>query len=277
MRHNPIVNAILFVAAAMGLLAVTGPVVGMLGAMLGTSKVPIWLYASVFSLLMLAATWLALRRDGGLARAGLTLTRHRGREFAIGFAAGAALFSMMALWRGAMVGATWNFAGVDALPAALTGLFVALVFLLPEELLFRGYAFRRLIDAAGIWPAILISAVLFGFYHLVGRPMWGMGAFFTVAMPALGGIVFGWAAVRTRGLALPIGLHLGGNWVQASVLSFQPGADAVPAALWTSQISDVQQRLLFAPDLAPHTPFLAAMLLAALSVRMLTKRAPDAA
>jgi membrane protease YdiL (CAAX protease family) len=53
-------------------------------------------------------------------------------------------------------------------------------------------------------------------------------------MPALGGVVFGWAAVRSSGLALPIGLHLGGNRIQASVLSFQPPFGGPPQGLFTA-------------------------------------------
>ena len=42
-----------------------------------------------------------------------------------------------------------------------------------------------------------------------------MGWVFRLGMPTLGGLVFGVAMIRSGGLALPIGLHLGGNWVQA--------------------------------------------------------------
>jgi membrane protease YdiL (CAAX protease family) len=180
-------------------------------------------------------------------------------ELVTGFAIGAALFVSLALARAWSVGATWTFAGLDASTSALAGLAVALLLLLPEELVFRGYAFRRLSDALGTGPAIAISAVLFGLYHVAGSGMWGVGALFQFAMPALGGTVFGWAAVRSGGLALPIGLHLGGNWAQASVLSFAAPSGSGPRALWTAQLSDVQQQYLLAPDLAPHLPYIITM------------------
>jgi membrane protease YdiL (CAAX protease family) len=40
------------------------------------------------------------------------------------------------------------------------GLVTALLLLLPEELLFRGYAFQRPVHAVGAWPGILVSAAL---------------------------------------------------------------------------------------------------------------------
>jgi hypothetical protein len=102
--------------------------------------------------------------------------------------------------------------------------------------------------------------------------MWGMGAFFTFAMPLCGGIVFGWASIRTRG-ALPIGLHLGGNWIQASVLSFRPASDAAaPSVLWTAYLTETQHRALYAPDLVAHLPYLATLVVAALPLRFVLTR-----
>jgi hypothetical protein len=96
------------------------------------------------------------------------------------------------------------------------------------------------------------------------------------ALPgALVGLVVAWAAVRSRGLALPIGLHLGGNWVQASVLSFAPPSSAGHGALWSVRLSDVQQQQLFAPDVGPHVPFMLTMIGATLVLRaVLDRRAP---
>jgi uncharacterized protein len=259
----PAVKAATFTAVAVALLFAAGPIVGTLAGLTGRSTIPGWLYSGVVCALLLAATALALRLDrSGLSAVGLAFSPQRAREFAFGFVLSALLFTAVALVRGMTVGATWSFAGAGAIPAAAAGLAVGLILFLPEELVFRGYGFQRLIQAAGVWPAILFSAALFGFYHLAGRPMWGMGAFFTVAMPAMGGVVFGWAAVRTRGLALPIGLHLGGNWVQASLLSFDPQS----GALWSTLLTDSDRQLLYAPDVLPHVPFLLALLVAAVSV-----------
>src|SRR5205085_7038454 len=135
-----------------------------------------------------------------------------------GFVAGSALFGLVALVRASVVGATWHVTGAAGLRAALVGLPLALLLLLPEELLFRGYGFRQLRAFAGDHVALGLSAVAFGAYHLIGSGDYAMGAVWRFATPALGGIVFGIAAMRTRGLALPIGLHWGANWVEQCVL-----------------------------------------------------------
>jgi len=82
--------------------------------------------------------------------------------------------------------------------------------------------------------------------------------------------VFGYALLRTGGLAMPIGLHLGGNWIQSSVfgLGREQGSVLSAASLDAEQI-----RVLSAPDLMPHVPYLLAMVLrASLSWCVVLKR-----
>jgi len=267
-----LLKALLFIAVAVVALIATGPLVGLVAAITGTSGVPVWAYSGAFSVLLLTSTAAALVLDRtGFRSLGLVPTRERVRECVFGFMVGALLFAGLALVRGARVEVAWTFAGPNGVATACVGVIIAFLLLLPEELLFRGYAFQRLVSAVGAWPGILISAVLFGVYHVVGSGMWGIGAFFQLAMPAVGGVVFGWTAVRTKGLALPIGLHLGANWVQASVLSFQPQSAVLPATLWTARVTNLQLRSLYAPDLGTHVPFVATMLLATMAVRVLLR------
>lgn len=89
-------------------------------------------------------------------------------------------------------------------------------------------------------------------------------------MPALGGLVFGAAALRTGGLrtgglSLPLRLHLGGNWVNASLfgLGMTPGS-----ALWSAPVDLAQAAALMAPDFLPRLPYLVAVALLAVSVWM---------
>jgi hypothetical protein len=101
---------------------------------------------------------------------------------------------------------------------------------------------------------------VFGGYHLIGSQNWGMGLVLQFLTPTLGGLLFGWAAVRSGGLALPIGLHWGNNWVQAGVTGFSPVADLAPAqTLWRIPITAEDFRLLMAPDLFPRLPYFAAL------------------
>ena len=79
-----------------------------------------------------------------------------------------------------------------------------------EELAFRGYPLRRLDRRFGPWVAQFFVALVFALEHRAGGYSWTnalFGAF-------VGSLLFGMAALATRGLALPIGLHAAWNFGQ---------------------------------------------------------------
>jgi len=151
--------------------------------------------------------------------------------------------------------------------AALSALPLVGAMVCAEELLFRGVGLRYLRNACGDCTAIAMTAVAFGVYHLAGSGYWGIGAFFQFLMPCLGGVLFAWAAIRSNALSLPIGLHLGGNWVQASVAGFHVGpADGAVDAVWRIPITTSDVHVITAPDVAVRLPYLAALALAAVGI-----------
>jgi uncharacterized protein len=89
-----------------------------------------------------------------------------------------------------------------------------------EELLFRGFVFQRLISGLGVWPAQLIIAAFFLLTHCSNPGMIGSTKLVASINIFLASILFGVAFLRTRSLALPLGLHWMANWVQGSVLGF---------------------------------------------------------
>jgi uncharacterized protein len=76
-----------------------------------------------------------------------------------------------------------------------------------EELAFRAYPLRSLTYVMGAWRAQLIVAIIFALEHVAGGMTWA-GAFLG---SGVGAILFGIAALRSKGLALPIGLHAAWN------------------------------------------------------------------
>ena len=114
----------------------------------------------------------------------------------------------------------------------------------------------------------------------IGSQNWGMGLGFQFLMPTIGGLLFAWAAVRSGGLALPLGLHLGGNWIQASVAVFAPqavpGAAEATAGLWRIPVSARDVQVLMAPDVLPRLPLLLAIATAAALTAYWLRRAPHA-
>lgn len=245
-------------------------VIGMLGLSSRAGNVLAIGLTMCIALIMLSH---ALQRAAGepFSALGLSLDRARRREFLLGLALGIALFLGVAGAQSAMVRAQWEFAGPAGVIAAVAALGVTFVLVLVEELLFRGVALRQLRAMYGDWVAILLSALLFGAYHLVQSDTWAMGAVFAFLMPCLGGLLFGYAAVKSDGLALPLGLHLGGNWVQSALAGFAPVGSEGTHAVWRIAVSVADIRTLTAPDVFPRLPYLAGVAVSALAVWALSR------
>lgn len=76
-----------------------------------------------------------------------------------------------------------------------------------EEVMFRGYPFQRLVEAIGVWPAVLALSALFACVHWLNphASAWAMVNTVTV------GVLLAIAYLRTRALWLPWGIHFGWN------------------------------------------------------------------
>jgi membrane protease YdiL (CAAX protease family) len=120
-----------------------------------------------------------------------------------------------------------------ALGYAVAWLGSSLIGAASEEVFFRGLLFCGLRAIGGNGLAVIVSAVAFAWIHL-DNP--GVSSIWLVRL-FLQGLLLGYAVVRTRSLAWPIGYHAGWNWASAPlfgaagsgygaeghVLSFVPG------------------------------------------------------
>jgi membrane protease YdiL (CAAX protease family) len=79
-----------------------------------------------------------------------------------------------------------------------------------EELIFRSYSLTSLSHSFSSAVALLLITVIFVLEHVVAGMTWEMA----VIGSGLGGILFGLSALKTRGLALPLGLHSAWNFGQ---------------------------------------------------------------
>ena len=168
-------------------------------------------FATLLVIAFLAATWLV----------GVRLARHSWAELGWRSANG----TMRALLRGFAIGALaaglatacalgvggarlrfahhWSAYLGAAAPLAL-GLLGAALF---EELVFRGVPIRRLANAIGAWPAILVLAAAFGMAHLPNDNVTPFG----ILNVALAGVWLSIAFFSPGGIALGWGLHFGWN------------------------------------------------------------------
>lgn len=76
-----------------------------------------------------------------------------------------------------------------------------------EELGFRAYALRTLLERFAPWKAQAVVAIAFGICHLAFG--WTWHSILLGVLPS--GLLFGAAAVASRGIAVPVGIHVGLN------------------------------------------------------------------
>lgn len=181
---------------------------------------PDWLDPLRFGSLLLV-TFICLRlRKERLASVGFVLDR----RWALQFGGGSALGLGSALLVTALIAAVGGLhLELDPQRSAgllLKGLYIFLFVALFEETLFRGFVFQRLVDGIGVWGAQILLALLFATGHWGNPDMQGTTLVWASIDLFLGAVLFGLAWLRTRSLALPVGLHLGWNWAQGYLLGF---------------------------------------------------------
>lgn len=99
---------------------------------------------------------------------------------------------------------------------AMLGAWLAInlaVAVLAEELLFRGLLQTRLVGWLGMWPGILLTALLFGAVHIPFSPTFAMVA-------AVAGLGYGMAMQASGRLSVAIALHGLVNLIHFTLLSY---------------------------------------------------------
>jgi uncharacterized protein len=169
---------------------------------------------------VLAASWICQALYGEpLPRLLGPLDARWPREFLLGGLGGALLMAVPALALGLAGVMSWRI-DADGAAALWPELALLAAAVATEEILFRGFLFRRLLDGLGTWPAQLIIAALFVLTHSDSLRALGPLGYLAGANIFLASILFGLAYLRTRSLAMPLGLHLAANVTQGPILGF---------------------------------------------------------
>lgn len=166
-----------------------------------------WGLASAAALL--CWSWLMIRRERrALVDFGLRLQAGSGRRLLGGLALGVGNYALVVWVTSAALGQI-HFQAASPPAFDAIGLSVCTVLALSamEELGFRGYPLRTLVNHIGAWPAQMVVALAFAMVHIAYGWPW-QTVLFGVLPSAL---LFGAAAMASGGLALPIGVHAGVN------------------------------------------------------------------
>ncbi len=167
---------------------------------------------------LLLVAWLILRTIDQRSFRTLGLWFYPGwiREALLGIAVGAAVVAAVGVVE---LSASWlSYQGLNP-DARVIGFVRVAVYLLlsaaSEEILFRGYAFQRLVDGIGAAGAVVVSASFFLWAHHINPFISPLGMINTF----LAGVLLCMAYLKTRALWLPLGIHWGWNFVLGPILS----------------------------------------------------------
>ncbi|WP_431216266.1 CPBP family intramembrane glutamic endopeptidase [Puia sp. P3] len=156
-------------------------------------------------------TWIFLRWEkSSFTSIGLLWEKGTLFRFFKGFLLGSCIFFVMVLILAGYSGGRlqripWNADGYTLI-AYLTFIPLGLM----EEVAFRSYPLVRLNQVFGIRVTLLIIALAFALYHI----SMGWSIYVALAGPFVWSFVFGLAAVWSRGIALPAGIHISVNVLQ---------------------------------------------------------------
>ncbi len=171
------------------------------------------LLAALFLLFLLAVGFSMLQSISGERSSvagviGLPRRITAAREWALGAALGWGL-GLLAVLPMALSGAFYVqlWGRPRAFELLLLNLATLAVAALAEEVAFRGYPFRRLIEAIGPVKATVLLSLLFGFGHALNP----YATWTSVLVTVLAGVLLSIGWLRTHGLWLPWGLHFAWN------------------------------------------------------------------
>lgn len=189
--------------------------------------IPVSLITAIIALI---STLLCLKAEKtSLAGVGLALDRRWLRESLLGTGLGIGLILLVAMVIRLFGGFHLEFVPGMSATTLFAGIWMFIWVAIFEELLFRGYLFQRLTQGLGAWPTQALLAVLFALGHWSNPGMHGATKVWATLNIAMAAVMLGLAYLKTRSLALPIGLHLGWNWAQGCLLGFGvSGTNAAP-------------------------------------------------
>jgi membrane protease YdiL (CAAX protease family) len=225
--HNqlsPIWKALLFILISVGLFFLISPLMPIVPKTYRNLAGSILL-----SVIGIGLTWLFVKKEGSnLAAAGFRLNRKWVGQLFVGILPGIPMMLLIVLIEGMVFNFNTSLAFNESFqwPAFLVLFQGVLWSSLFQEVFFRGYVFQTMLKQWGSWKAQLGMAIIFSLWHIQQGPLIIVTTFFF-------SFLFGLGYIRTRSLALPVGLHAGFYLSAVSI-----GTSDSPSQLFVRTIPD---------------------------------------
>lgn len=135
-----------------------------------------------------------------------------------------------------------------------------------EEVIFRGILFRMIDERFNFWWALAVSALVFGFVHLMNSnaTIWS-----SIAISIEAGILLGAAFKYAKSLWLPIGIHWAWNFTQGNVFGFEVSGHEKEISIFNSSVSGPD--LITGGAFGPEASIIAVILGSAISALFILK------
>jgi membrane protease YdiL (CAAX protease family) len=201
-------RVVLFFLSSAMLLAAGSPLTKKIPGTSGNLVLGLIVALGTFALTVLFVRW----EGTSLQNVGAAWARGSYLRFASGFLAGLVLVALYASISAFSGHVRWVRSPQNGFVSAMVSLATFLALSCREELGFRGYPLRRLYEILGLWSAQIIVALVFAAEHVAGG--WPLSR--AVLGAGVGSLMFGMAAIATKGLAVPIGMHAAwnfGDWI----------------------------------------------------------------
>jgi membrane protease YdiL (CAAX protease family) len=229
--------------------------------------------APALAALLVSLAFLSLEHRS-LASIGFRMDRAWTRNLVFGVLFGLLLMGATAFAIRGLGGFHWTFNEQGSFVSLALGFLLFLVVAVHEETVFRGYPFQRLLDSLGPWPTQILLALVFTIVHW-GNPGIRDASFalkaWTTLNIALAAVLLGLCYLKTRSLALPIGVHLGWNWAQGHLLGFQVSGTSGVEGFWKPVLANKPQWLTGGPVGLEGSALCSVLVLLAILALMLWK------
>ncbi len=173
-------------------------------------------------ILLILVTWLMYRLDGkSLEDLGLNFKPRNLSLLFLGLILGSVAFVLAKGLRMLYTGEGFEFNGAVDWQSVTLGLYYILPMVAVEELLFRGYLFKKTIEKSSVLWANVIFATIFMLVHVIDNNILsspGMILFYVITIP-IGHLLFATALLKSKTLMFPMGLHLGNNWASFHIIT----------------------------------------------------------
>lgn len=196
-----------------------------------------------------AISWLLLHffeKRSILVLGFLPITK-RIQQFSVGFLVTATLCILVQYFEAFLTSSTWILNKNISSRIIFQSFWWDFKSVLTEELIFRGALLYILIQKIGAKKSIWLSAISFGIYHWFSYGIIGnvMAMILIFIGTGLMGYAWAWAFSKSQSIMLPIGLHLGWNFIYNTIFSNGPLGELVFISQGGNELSDWTSLLNF--------------------------------